>query len=209
MRKVPAPPGLKPLLLSARFISMDAHKQFRNAQRLFIDGRHEASITAFTESIEAGDRTEIALLSRGVAYLKTGHINSAIHDFEAVLAMNSKNFRAHFYRGIAFMTNNDFEKSIKDFNKTIELKPDYGAAFFDRGSAYAQMGNEYEAARNIKTAIIFSETNIQGVGDTFGLFRTQFDKAMAIMADREKAPSILLTEEEIDIVKKWLDKRDH
>jgi len=188
---------------------MDARKQFRNAQKLFLEGRHGESINAFTESIEAGGKTEIAFLSRGVSYLKTGQIDNAIRDFGTVLAMNSRNIRAYFYRGIAYLTNNNFEVSIRDFDKTIELKPDYGAAFFARGSAYAQLGNEYEAARNIKTAIIFSETNIQGFTDTFGLFRTQFDKAMAIMEDMEKAPAILLSEKEIDTVKKWLEDKEN
>jgi len=188
---------------------MDARKQFRNAQKLFREGRHKESITAFTESIEAGGRTEIAFLSRGVSYLKTEQIERSIRDFGTVLAMNSNNIRAYFYRGIAYLANNDFEDSIKDFDKTIELKPNYAAAFFARGSAYAQMGNEYEAARNIKTGIILSESNIQGVTDTFRLFRTQVDKAMAIMADVEKTPGIQLTKKDIATVHKWLDNKDH
>ena len=188
---------------------MNAQERFRDAQRLFLEGRHKESIHAFTESIEAGVRTDIALLSRGVAYLKTEQFEMAIKDFGTVLAINSNNVRAYFYRGIAYMAKNDFEISIKDFDKTIELKPDFGAAFFARGAAYAQLGNEYEAARNIKTAIIFSEKNIQGLTDTFGLFRPQFDKAMAIMTDMERTPRVLLTEEEIQKVKKWLADRDH
>jgi tetratricopeptide (TPR) repeat protein len=188
---------------------MDAQELFRNAQKNLLDGRYQESINAFTESIDAGGRTEIAFLSRGVAYLKTEQIDKAIKDFGTVLAMNSSNVRAYFYRGIAYMAKNDFEISIKDFNRAIELKPDHGAAFFARGSAYAQTGNEYEAARNIKTAIIFSKTNMKGFTDAIGIFRTQFDKAMTIMAGMEKVPSILLTEEEISTVKKWLDEKDH
>lgn len=188
---------------------MNPQEQFRIAQKLFLEGRHKESITAFTKSIKEGGTTEIAFLSRGVSYLKIEHIAKAIRDFGRVLAMNDKNFRAYFYRGIAYLMNNDFEVSIKDFDKTIELKPDYGAAFFARGSAYAQLGNDYEAARNIKTAIIFSETNIQGFTDTFGLFRTEFDKAMAIMSDIEKAPTIMLTGEDIHTVKKWLEDKEH
>jgi tetratricopeptide (TPR) repeat protein len=187
---------------------MDVHKLFLNAQKKLFDGRYQESIDALTTSIEAGGRTEIAFLSRGVAYLKTDQFDKAIEDFGTVLAMNSGNIRAYFYRGIAYMSTNNFESAIKDFDRTVELKPDHGAAFFARGSAYAQLGNEYEAARNIKTALIFSETNLQGFTDAVGISRTQFDKARAIMEDMEKAPGILLTEEEISTVKKWLDERN-
>lgn len=187
---------------------MDAQELFRNAHRILLDGRYQESISAFTESIDAGGKTEIAFLSRGVAFLKTGQIDKAIEDFGTVLSMNSSNIRAYFYRGMAFMAKNDFESSIADFNRTIELQPDHGAAFFARGSAYAQIGNEYEAAMNIKTAIIFSATSMQGFNDAVAIFRTQCDKAMHIMADMEKAPGFLLSEEEIENVKKWLDERE-
>ncbi len=187
---------------------MDAQELFRNAQKILLEGKYQESISAFTESIVAGGSTEIVFLSRGVAYLKTEQIERAIKDFGTVLAMNSGNVRAYFYRGIAYMAMNDFEISIKDFDRAIALKPDHGAAFLARGSAYAQIGNEYEAARNIKTAIIFNETNMQGFTDAIGVFRPQFDKAMTIMAAMEKAPSLLLTEEEISTVKKWLDEKN-
>jgi len=187
---------------------MDAREMLRNAQKILLDGKYHESINAFTESIEAGGNTKIAFLSRGVAYLKDEQFDKAIEDFGIVLAMNSTNIRAHFYRGIAYMAKNEFEIAIKDFNRTIELKPSYWAAYFARGSAYAQIGNEYEAAKNIKTAIIFSQTNMQGCADAIGIFRPQFDKALAIMADMDKAPSILLTEEEICTVRKWLDEKN-
>lgn len=188
--------------------SLAARELFQTAQRLFIAGKHRESIAAFTEFITMRGEIEIALLSRGVAYLKTGQIDKSIDDFRIVITINSKNFRAYFYRGTAYMAAEDFEKAIRDFDKTIELKPDYGAAFFARGSAYAQIGNEYEAARNIRTAITFSEANMQGFTDTFGLFRTQFDKALGVMADTEKAPGILLSENEIKTVRRWLAARD-
>ncbi|MEW6599927.1 MAG: tetratricopeptide repeat protein [Nitrospirota bacterium] len=188
---------------------MDAQKKFLDGQRLFFAGKHKESILAFTESIEEGGEKEITLLSRGVAYLKTEQVDRAIKDFGTVLSLNGGNFRAYFYRGIAYMANFHYDESIRDFDKTIELRPYYGAAFFARGAAYAQLGNEYEAAKNIRTAIIFSENNIQGFMDTFRLFRPQFDKAMAIMTNKGKTPSISLTEEEIEIVKNWLDKTEH
>ncbi len=187
---------------------MAARILFDEAQRLFIQGKYTECIEVFTEFIAKRGMPAIAFLSRGVAYFKTGQIDKAVEDFSAVIEMNNRNFRAYFYRGMTYMVKGDFTNSIIDFDKTIELKPDYGAAFFARGSAYAQIGDEYEAARDIKTAITFSESDIEGFTDTFGLFRTQFDKAMTIMTDMDKAPVMKLSEEEINTVKKWLEDKD-
>jgi tetratricopeptide (TPR) repeat protein len=186
--------------------NINAEELFRNAQRLFIEGKKNECIDAFTKAIEAGEKTEIAFLSRGVAFLKTEQIDNAIEDFSMVVSMNNNNMRAHYYRGIACMSKNDFKNAIKDFNNTIELKPDHGAAFFARGSAYAQLGDTKEAAKNFKTALIYSETEAQGFADTFGIFRTQFDKTLAMMTGEGKMPVMELTDEEINKLKQWLEE---
>lgn len=65
------------------------------------------------------------------------------------------------------------------------------------------MGDAEKSARDIKTALINSETEVQGFVDTFGLLRTQFGKAMAHLAgEREHDPTLVLTEKEIEQVKK-------
>jgi tetratricopeptide (TPR) repeat protein len=188
--------------------NLAARELFQAAQHLFKEGRYRECIDVFTEFMDLRGEVEIALLSRGVAYLKAEQIDMAIEDFGKVIHMSSDNVRAYFYRGMALLAIKDFESAIKDFDRTIELKPDHGAAFFARGSAYAQIGNEYEATRNIKTAITFSEADIEGVSDSLGLFRSQFDKAMAILTDQDKAPGMTLSAGEITLVKKWIEGRD-
>ena len=83
------------------------------------------------------------------------------------------------------MARKDYEKAIKDFDNTIKIKSDYGAAFFARGAAYAQTGNEYEAQRSVQSAISCTEASMQWVADHYGMFRTQFDQAMALMPGEE------------------------
>jgi len=188
---------------------MDSQTLLLTAQQFFLEGRYQESIKALTEIIEAGRGTEIVFLSRGVGYLKSGEAHKSIDDFGRVITMNCNNVRAYFYRGTASMAVENFENAIRDFDKTIELKPDHGTAFFARGTAYARMGNKFEATRNIRTAITFSEADMQDFTDTFGLFRTQFNKAMTKLEDKENAPSMDLTEDEIKTVTKWLAERDH
>ncbi len=184
---------------------MESKDIFENAQQLFLEGKMNESVDLFSKAIENGEKTEIAYLSRGVAYLKTNQVEMAIKDFGSAVNLNESNVRAHFYRGIAYMLENKYSEAITDFDITILLEPDNGEAFFARGTAYAQIGDDYEANKNIKTAITFSEANIYGLQESIGLWRPQFDKAMMIMTDKDKAPAMVLTDEEITKVKKWLD----
>ncbi len=160
---------------------MDAKELFREGQIFFVEGKFEEGIASFSKAIDAGEKTEIAFLSRGVAYFRMEQFDKAAEDFNVVIDMNSLNFRAHFYRGITYMAKKDYEKAIKDFDDTIKIKPDYGAAFFARGTAFAQIGNEYEAQRSINSAISCSEASMQWIADHYGMFRTQFDQALALM----------------------------
>ncbi len=187
---------------------MDSTELFQKAQQLFLEGKHEDSIKAFTEAIEAGEKIEISFLSRGVAYIKINQFDNAIKDFGKVIEMNNQNYRAYFYRGTAYMSKEKFENAIADFDRTIELKPDHGAAFFARGTAYAQIGNEYEASRNLKTAIAYSESSFQGIADHYGIFRTQVDKALALMTGEGKPPTMELTDEEKNKLKRWLEEEN-
>jgi tetratricopeptide (TPR) repeat protein len=186
--------------------NINSKELFRTAQRLFIEDKKHECIDVFSKAIDAGEKTQIAYLSRGVAFIKTEQTDDAIKDFSMVVSMNNNNMRAHFYRGIAYLSKADFHNAIRDFDKTIELKPDHGAAFFARGSAYAQSGDTSEAARNFKTALIYSETEAQGFADTFGIFRTQFERTLALMTDESKMPVLELTEDEIDKLKSWLEE---
>jgi Flp pilus assembly protein TadD len=186
--------------------NISSKELFRTAQRFFIEGKQLQCIDIFSKAIAAGEITEIAFLSRGVAFLKTDQIDYAIKDFSTVVSMNNDNVRAHFYRGIAYMSKGSFVDAVRDFDKAIELKPDLGAAFFARGSAYTQLGDASEAARNFKTALMYSETEAQSFADTFGIFRTQFHKTFEIMKDESKMPVMELTQEEIEKLKSWLEE---
>jgi tetratricopeptide (TPR) repeat protein len=188
---------------------MDKNDLFQNGQRLFVQGRHEESIDYFSRSIEAGGETDIAFLSRGVAYLKLQNADKAIHDFSRVVELNENNFRAHFYRGMAHMAKENYSEAIKDFDRTIELQPENGAAYFARGTSYVQIGNMEEAERNIKTAVTCSESTMQGFADHHGMFRTQFERARAIMTGEGDTPQMYLTDKELGLVKKWLEDTYH
>lgn len=182
---------------------MDAEKLLMDAQRFFIEGDPLVSIRFFTKYIESGRRTELAFLSRGVAYLRVGRVDDSIADFGEAIVINNVNARAYFYRGTAFMTKEYFKDAIADFDRTIELRSDYGDAFLARGVVYAMLGNQYEAARNIRTAMKFSSGLIEGAPHAF---KVRFDRVLDFAENIEDPHVIGFTDDEMVKIKKWVEK---
>ncbi len=188
---------------------MEKNELFQEGQRLFINGNHRESIDWFTRSIDSGGNTEIAYLSRGVAFLKLHETDEAINDFSSVLKVNDNNFRARFYRGMAHLVKENFSDAIRDFDIAVKLQPDNGAAHFACGTAYAHIGNMKEAERNIKAAITCSESDMQGFADEHGMFRTEFERAASFVTGEGDAPHMYLNDKERGLIKKWFEDINH
>lgn len=181
-------------------------KLFEKGQQLMIDGKFKESIEVFTDAMKSGLCTDLIYLSRGVAYLKNEETDQAISDFKKALGINKENARAYYYSGVAHLIKEDYRDAINELNESIKIDPENGSAFLARGASYAQIGNDEMAAKNIKTAITFSEANVYSLQETIGLWRTQFDKAISIFSGEKKAPEIKLTDEEFHAVKGWLEE---
>jgi tetratricopeptide (TPR) repeat protein len=185
---------------------MSGDELLRDAQMLFIEGKYRESIDAFTRAIEAGEQEGLCYLSRGVAHIKTGEHDRAIEDFTRCIQMKTGGHRAFYYRGMAHLLKHNFKDAIKDFDDCIRLKNDYARAFFARGVAHAELGNDDEAAKNLKTAMLNSEAALHGFMDTFGIIMTQFDSALSLMTGERRPSSVELSEKETETFKKWLSE---
>lgn len=187
---------------------MDINELMVEAQRSFVKKDYKKSIDAFSRVIETGEAHELACLSRGVAYFQLKDFDKAIVDFNRVVELNDQNSRAYYYLGMSYLMKREFKESVSALDTSIRLRPENKSAFFTRGIAHAELGNEDEAAKNIKSALMSSEKDIQGFADNYGMFRTQFEKAFSIMTGEKEPPSVSLTEEEKNKLMKWLQETE-
>ncbi len=188
---------------------MGINDLFQKAKNLFANGKHEESIKCFTRYIEDGGETHIAFLSRGVAFLKLKQQDNAISDFSRAVELNNNNFRAFFYRGMANMTKENYNEAIRDFKRSIRLRPDDGKIYFALGIAYAQTGNREKAAKNIRTAVICSESVDQGFDDYIGILRSHFNKAIDLTKGESDGHAICISDKEMELIHKWLYGTTH
>ena len=183
---------------------MDINKLLSDAQRHFLKKEYKESIEVFSKIIESGEALEMAHLSRGAACFQLKEFKKAIVDFKRVVELNDQNSRAYYYLGMSYLMERGFKESISALDASIKLKPDNKTAFFTRGIAHAEDGNEDEAAKNIKTALMSSESDNQNFADNYGMFRTQFEKAFSLMSGEKEPPTMTLTEEEKGKLMNWL-----
>lgn len=187
---------------------MDIHKLMADAQRHFLKKEYKESIEIFTKIIESGEAQEMAHLSRGTAYFQLKEFEKAIVDFKRVVELNDQNSRAYYFLGMSYLMKRGFEDSISALDKSIKLKPENKSAFFTRGIAHAEAGNDDEAAKNIKMALMSSETDSQNFADNYGTFKTQFEKAFSLMTGEKEPPTESLTDEEKGKLMNWLEETD-
>jgi tetratricopeptide (TPR) repeat protein len=185
---------------------VESQELLRKAQLLFVDGKNEESIEAYTKAIEAGAELYIAHLSRGVAYVKTNKIDLALDDFDRAVDANKQSFRAYFYRGMAHMMKEEFEKAAEDFTGALNIKTDYAMAKFSRAVSFARLGRYEEASKDMAVVMPMMEQNLQSFADSYGIVRTQMFKVMAQMSAGASVSPLTLGAKDMDTLKKWLDQ---
>jgi tetratricopeptide (TPR) repeat protein len=178
---------------------------FKEGKMMFGTGHPEESIELFTRAEKEGCNPVTVYLSRGAAFLTIGELDKSIDDFNRVLEIDSDNDRAFYYRGIAHLLRGEFSYAVADLSASITFNYDRGAAFFARGIAHAELDHTDESLRDMKTAIAFSNKEIEGFANLFGENRTLFGKSMALLEGERGPWSIVMNEDEVNKLKKWVE----
>ena len=77
-------------------------------------------------------------------------------------------------------------------------------AYWQLPWGFAELGKTDEALRDLKTAIAFSNVEVESFMNLFGNNRTFFDKYMALLEGERGPLSIVLNQEELDKAQKWI-----
>jgi tetratricopeptide (TPR) repeat protein len=185
---------------------MDPKELLGKAQILFVEGNERESIPVFKQALDAGADPFMIYLSMGVAYMKLKEPENAFEAFNKAIEANNKNPRPYYYRGMLHMDRDEYDEAISDFTSALELKPDLYFAKFARATAYGRLGNIDGASADFKEVIPLMEESMQGFADQYGILRTQMWKVMSQLAVERETPTVQLSQNEIETLKKWLDE---
>lgn len=145
---------------------------FAYAMSEFLKQNFTTSRKLLDEVIEQDPRQKIALITRGVTHMKSGHLDEAIADFDRGIAADPSYTRAFHMRGLAKEAKGEQEAALADFNRAIELNPEYGAAYYSRSALYAKMGKEDLAAEDVAMVAHLTNGNIESFANANNLWRS-------------------------------------
>lgn len=90
---------------------------------------------------------------RAVAYYEQGLPVIALHDAQAVLAVNPNHPQAIYCRALCNLNGPDPKASLKDFDLAVKLLPDQMEVRFDRSVALSLLGKPKEALRDLNMVL--------------------------------------------------------
>ena len=159
-------------------LSLPAHASavgdFNAGYDALLQKNYARAIERFTSAIASGDlrpgNLALAHHYRGAEYLKTGHDDEAIADFDQAIALNPKLYTAYYDRAIALRHKGELTRAIADYSEAIRISPNVHYFYLHRGQAYAANHQLDEAVADYKQALFYQPESVPSfvaLGDAY------------------------------------------
>lgn len=116
---------------------------------------YKHAIEAYSVAIQfnSPDYTIPSYYNRGLAKNFLQEYDSAIEDFDKVIAVENQNYRAYCDKGLALFMLTKYDEALKNFNQALEGEPTYPQALYNRGLLHQKRKEYEEAVTNYSSAI--------------------------------------------------------
>jgi Tfp pilus assembly protein PilF len=138
----------------------------------FLKHNFSKSLELLDELLQQDPHQKVALITRGVAHLKSGHLDEAIADFDRSIKADPSYARAFHMRGLAKEGRGEHKAALADFSKAVELNPEYGPAHLSRSALYAKIGQEDLAAEDVAMVVHLTNVNIESFANASNVWRS-------------------------------------
>ena len=118
--------------------------------------------------------------TKGVDYLKDGHIEEAIINLTQAIVQNPSDTRAHLVLGRLYMNLKRYDEAARHLSAVTQLEPGNGEAYLLLAGCYDLLGKKEDAIKNVQTSVeIFRQEQDA----------ENFTKALAILQSLTNEPS--------------------
>ncbi|SOE95401.1 Tetratricopeptide repeat-containing protein [Burkholderia sp. D7] len=101
----------------------DVHAWMNRGNLLLALKRYDEAIDSFSHAIDNGTHKADVYISRGNAYRAKGDARSALFDYDAAIAREPSDPRAHFGRGAALYYDGNLDGAATEFKAALGLAP--------------------------------------------------------------------------------------
>lgn len=95
----------------------------------------------------------------GDMFFERHDYTNALIEYEEVVKVDPRNFKAHWMLGKVLMGMSDFEEALGEFETTISIRPTSGDAHFMKGEALRMLGKYQEANDEYTSALKIDRGN--------------------------------------------------
>lgn len=141
---------------SSNLISTPAKVAYRQALKLFVQGRYKDAITEYSKAVSLDPAHAQAYVDRGGVYLLLNQPDKALSDLNKGISLNPDSVEAYLNRGGAYGELKQYQKAIDDLTKAISLNANpavTAGAYTNRGECYLSMGQYQKAIDDLTKAI--------------------------------------------------------
>jgi len=115
------------------------------------------ALTVWAEEAPTAPETLNARLETAFQLLEKGNYSKAIELFEDVVALDWRNFDAHFGLGLAYLRSQKFKEALFEFKQLAKLYPDRFEVWYNLGVVQVKLLDLLEAARSFERALQVGE----------------------------------------------------
>jgi len=116
-------------------------------------GRLDAAITQFTETLRLNPAYPDAHLNLGMALALQGDPEAAMQQYTQALQLDPTNAEAHANLGLAFAMQGEIDAAIRHYTRALQLDPDNAEAHANFGNALMEQGKRVEAIAQYRDAL--------------------------------------------------------
>ena len=109
----------------------------------------------------------------GIAFIKAGDWDKAIHELSEAIRVDSKYVRAYEYRGMAYFAKGDMDGALSDFNRVIQLDPTNEGVLFNRANVYRAKHKPDEALADFNQCLLLNPKNTNALLIRAWIYRSQ------------------------------------
>ena len=150
-----------------------AKELFNEAVSAFVDEQFDKSIEILTRALELEPADNLAVITRGTAFLKQEKYQEALADFDRAIELDPQHAGTFHKRGLVLEKLGNYEDAIREFDHAIERNPEYGAAFYSRASLHAKLSNADAAMEDMQMVTHLGNRNLESYMNDNNVWHSQ------------------------------------
>ncbi len=144
----------------------------------------------YSSRIESDPNNPGNFIQLGYVYFQKGEYDAAISNYKKALALDDKNYQAHYNLALAYDITDKKDRAVQEFQKAIEIAPKAGSAHLGLGMVYKSQNACDKAIQELELAYKANPGDVE-VLYTLGTLQEKLGNTEEALKDYQQAYDVL------------------